>query len=62
MIKDLLSVRRAVIPEPPAASELKEGAVRAVVKFFNDFRGYGFGATDSAEEDVFVHWRVLNNC
>ena len=29
VIKDLLSVRRAVIPEPPAASEPEEGEVRA---------------------------------
>ena len=62
VIKDLLSVRRAVIPEPPAASEPEEGEVRAVVKFFNDLRGYGFVTTDSAEEDVFVHSRVLNDC
>ncbi len=62
VIKDLLSVRRAVIPEPPAASEPEEGEVRAVVKFFNDLRGYGFVTTESAEEDVFVHSRVLNDC
>ena len=62
VIKDLLSVRRAVIPEPPAASEPEEGEVRAVVKFFNDLRGYRFVTTDSAEEDVFVHSRVLNDC
>ena len=61
VIKDLLSVRRAVIPEPPAASEPEEGEVRAVVKFFNDLWGYGFVTTDSAEEDVFVHSRVLND-
>ena len=36
--------------------------MRAVVKFFNDLRGYGFVTTDSAEEDVFVHSRVLNDC
>jgi len=62
VIKDLLSVRRAAIPEPPAASEPEEGEVRAVVKFFNDLRGYGFVTTDNADEDVFVHSRVLNDC
>ena len=62
VIKDLLSVQRAVVPDPPAASEPDEGEVRAVVKFFNDLRGYGFVTTDSAEEDVFVHSRVLNDC
>ena len=34
----------------------------AVVKFFNDLRGYGFVTTDTSEEDVFVHSRVLNDC
>ena len=62
VIKDLLSVQRAVVPDPPAASEPEEGEVRAVVKFFNDLRGYGFVTTDNAEEDVFVHSRVLNDC
>ena len=62
VIKDLLSVRRAVIPQPPAASEPEEGEVRAVVKFFNDLRGYGFVTTDSAEDYVFVHSRVLDDC
>ena len=55
-------VQRAVVPDPPAASEPEEGEVRAVVKFFNDLRGYGFVTTDNAEEDVFVHSRVLNDC
>ena len=62
VIKDLLSVQRAVVPDPPATSEPEEGEVRAVVKFFNDLRGYGFVTTDNAEEDVFVHSRVLNDC
>ena len=57
VIKDLLSVRRAVIPDPPAASEPEEGEVRAVVEFVNDLRGYGVVTTNSAEEDVFVHSR-----
>ena len=51
-----------MIPGPPAASEPEEGEVRAVVKFFNDLRGYGFVTTDSAEEEVFVHSHVLNDC
>ena len=36
--------------------------MRAVVKFFNDLRGYGFVTADDLEEDVFVHFRVLNDC
>ena len=42
VIKDLLSVERPLTSAPPAASEPDDGEVRAVVKFFNDLRGYGF--------------------
>jgi len=36
--------------------------MRAVVKFFNDIRGYGFVTAEDMSEDVFVHSRVLNYC
>ena len=62
VIKDLLMVNRPFSPEPPAAAEPAEDEVRAVVKFFNDLRGYGFVTADDLEEDVFVHSRVLNDC
>lgn len=62
VIKDLLTVNRPFSPEPPAAAEPAEDEVRAVVKFFNDLRGYGFVTADDLEEDVFVHSRVLNDC
>ena len=53
---------RPVIPVPPAASEPADGEMRAVVKFFNDIRGYGFVTAEYIAEDVFVHSRVLNGC
>ena len=62
VIKDLLTVNRPFSPEPPAAAEPAEDEVRAVVKFFNDLRGYGFVTADDLEEDVFVHSCVLDNC
>lgn len=62
VIKDLLSVKRPLSPAPPAAHEPEEGELGAVVKFFNDLRGYGFVTTDNLEDDVFVHSRVLNDC
>ena len=46
VIKDLLSVERPLTPARPAASEPEDGEVRAVVKFFNDLRGYGFVMAD----------------
>ena len=53
---------RPVIPVPPAASKPADSEMRAVVKFFNDIRGYGFVTAEDIAEDVFVHSRVLNDC
>ena len=61
-IQDLLRMDRPVNPVPPAASEPADGEMRAVVKFFNDIRGYGFGTAEYIAEDVFVHSGVLNEC
>ena len=60
--QDLCRVDRPVNPVPPAASEPADGEMRAVVKFFNDIRGYGFVTAEDIAEDVFVHSRVLNDC
>ena len=38
------------------------GEMRAVVKFFNDIRGYGFVTAKDLNEDVFVYSQVLNYC
>ena len=62
VIQDLVSVDRPVNPLPTAASEPADGEMRAVVKFFNDIRGYGFVTAEDIAEDVFVHSRVLNDC
>ena len=62
VIQDLLRVDRPINPAPPAASEPEAGELRAVVKFFNDIRGYGFVTAEDIAEDVFVHSRVLNDC
>jgi CspA family cold shock protein len=62
VIQDLLSVNRPISATPPAAPEPDADEVRAVVKFFNDLRGYGFVTADNMKEDVFVHSRVLNDC
>ena len=62
VIQDLLTVNRPANPTPPGASHPDEGEMRAVVKFFNDIRGYGFVTAEDMSEDVFVHSRVLNDC
>jgi CspA family cold shock protein len=62
VIQDLLRVDWPVSPVPPAASEPADGEMRAVVKFFNDIRGYGFVTAEDIAEDVFVLSSVLNDC
>jgi hypothetical protein len=42
VIQDLLTIERPANPAPRTASELDEGEMHAVVKFFNDISGYGF--------------------
>ena len=36
--------------------------MRAMVKSFNDIRGYGFVTAKDLSEDVFVYSQVLNYC
>jgi len=36
-----------------------EGEVIADVKFFNNHKGYGFIVSDEVDEDIFIHFRVL---
>lgn len=62
VIRDIIAIDRPSSPTPPKASEPEEGEKRAVVKFFNDLRGYGFVKAEDLSQDVFVHSRVLNSC
>jgi CspA family cold shock protein len=62
VIQDLLTIERPANPASPTASEPDEGEMRAVVKFFNDIRGYGFVTAEDLNEDVFVQSRALNDC
>lgn len=62
VIQDLLTVERPVSPAPPMASAPADDEIRAVVKFFNDVRGYGFVTAEDIDDDIFVHSRVLSDC
>jgi len=62
VIQDLLRVDRPLNLVLPAASEPADGEMRAMVRFLNDIRGYGFVTAEEFAKDVFVHSRVLNDC
>ena len=62
VIQDLLGVTRPINTTLPAASVPDADERRAIVKFFNDLRGYSFVTAEDMSEDVFVHSRVLNDC
>ena len=62
VLQHLFRVDRPLKPAPPATSEPADGEMRAVVKFFNGIRGYGFVTAEDITEDVFVHSCVLNDC
>jgi cold shock protein len=57
-----LTIERPANPALATSSEPGKGEMRAVVKFFNDMRGYGFVTAEELNEDVFVYSRVLNDC
>ena len=44
------------------ASKPDEGETRAMVKSFNNIRGYGFVTAKDLNEHVFDHSQVLNDC
>ena len=54
-IQDFLMIERPANPAPPTASEPDEGEMRAIVKSFNDIRGYGFVTAKDLNEHIFVH-------
>jgi len=54
-IQDFLMIERPANPAPPTASEPDEGEMRAMVKSFNDIRGYGFVTAKDLNEHIFVH-------
>ena len=57
-----MNIERPANPAPTTASEPDKGEMRAVVKSFDNIRGYGFVTAEDLSEDVFAHSRVLNDC
>ena len=53
---------RLQFPLPPTVSKPDESETRAMLKSFNDIRGYGFVTAKDLSEDVFVYSQVLNYC
>jgi CspA family cold shock protein len=59
IVEKLYGVERPPIPEELMADTPEEGEVMAKVKFFNNHKGYGFIIAENEQQDIFVHFRVL---
>jgi len=59
IVENLFGVERPPIPPELMADTPAEGEVIADVKFFNNHKGYGFIVADEVDEDIFIHFRVL---
>jgi len=59
IVENLFGVERPPIPPELMVDTPAEGEVIADVKFFNNHKGYGFIVADEVDEDIFIHFRVL---
>ena len=59
IVDTLYGVERPPIPPELMADTPDEGEVLAIVKFFNNHKGYGFIVTDGIDEDIFIHFRII---
>ncbi len=59
IVETLYGVERPPISPELMATEAAEGEVMAQVKFFNNHKGYGFIMVDGEEDDIFIHFRIL---
>ena len=59
IVDTLFGVERPPIPPELMADTAEDGEVLAEVKFFNNHKGYGFIVTDGIDEDIFIHFRII---
>ncbi len=58
-VETLYGVERPPLPFNLMAIDIADGEIMAEVKFFNNHKGYGFIVVDGSEDDIFVHFRIL---
>ena len=59
IVDKLYGVERPPIPTELMADSPEDGEVIAKVKFFNNHKGYGFIIAEDEEQDIFIHFRIL---
>lgn len=59
IIHEILGIERAKPKSVPLDTEPGENEVKGTVRFFSNYKGYGFVDIGEDERDVFVHFRTL---
>ena len=59
IVQHLFGIERPPLPDALYATTLEDGEKVALVKFFNESKGYGFIMVEGYGDDIFIHSRTL---